>query len=63
MAHFLLDESCDISVKKKLLLYEKSVNENFVIETPDGTADTIFINVQSILDRRNDRLKCLGCRS
>ncbi|XP_060568155.1 zinc finger protein 862-like [Ruditapes philippinarum] len=61
----MLDESCDISVKKKLLLYAKSVNENFDIEThfvdnvqiPDGTADIIFKNVQSILDRHNVKFK------
>ena len=57
----LLDESCDISVTKKLLIYAKSISSDFDIEThfldnlqiSDGTAKTIYQSVKNALQERN----------
>ena len=57
----LLDESCDISVTKKLLVYARGISPDFDIEThfvnylqiPDGTAQTIYNSVKNALQERN----------
>ena len=57
----LLDESCDISVTKKLLIYAKTISSDFDIEThfldnlqiSDGTAKTIYQSVKNALQERN----------
>lgn len=67
----LLDESCDISVTKKLLLYAKTVSNDFDVDThfvknvhiPDGKAETIFTTVKKVLNEYNityDKVVAVG---
>ena len=57
----LLDESCDISVTKKLLIYAKTISSDFDIEThfldnlqiSDGTAKTTYQSVKNAFQERN----------
>lgn len=59
----LLDESCDISVSKKLLLFARSITPEFDLEThfieniyiTDGTAKSIYENTKTTLVKHGRR--------